>query len=246
MAPIRPAKRSSIRARAAKSATSDPRGRYAPPTASDVAHEPSTTTKPSQKSALKPNTQFAGFEDAEWRLNKKDKRTIKHNTLLDKVRDSGVSKAGGKKVLKRRRPAKKLVTDLDSLADALPDASDEDDEWEGLEDEDVEEMQVDGTTATKKRKRRKVPKTAEQQGKMVMKSLNLRQGAMKKKKVMEEKERERFGKNLAAMVGTSGGKENVGDGGDKAAQTQKERWAALRSFIGGTMVTDKAFAGTTG
>ncbi|EGP85984.1 unnamed protein product [Zymoseptoria tritici ST99CH_3D1] len=244
MAPIRPAKRSSIRARASKSSTSDPRGRYAPPTATDTYSEPAAAAL---KSSLKPaNSNTSHLQDADWRLNKKDKRTVKHNALLNKVRDAGIAKGGaGRKTLKRRRPGKKLVTTMDGLADALPSASEDEgedeDEWEGLDDE--EEMQLDGTTTTKKRRRRKV-KVSESDGKMVMKSLKHKPGAARRKAIMEGRERERFGRNLAAMVGTTtGGKENVVAGeADKAKESQKAKWAALRDFIGGTMEKDKAFA----
>ncbi|SMQ52784.1 unnamed protein product [Zymoseptoria tritici ST99CH_3D7] len=244
MAPIRPAKRSSIRARASKSTSTDPRGKYAPPTATDTYSEPDAAAL---KSSLKPtNSNTSHLQDANWRLNKKDKRTVKHNALLNKVRDAGIAKGGaGKKTLKRRRPGKKLVTTMDGLADALPSASEDEgedeDEWEGLDD--AEEMQLDGTTATKKRRRRKV-KVSESEGKMVMKSLKHKPGAARRKAVMEGKERERFGRNLAAMVGTTtSGKENQGAGEvDKAVESQKAKWAALRDFIGGTMEKDKAFA----
>lgn len=134
---------------------------------------------------------------------------------------------------------------MDGLADALPSASEDEgedeDEWEGLDDE--EEMQLDGTTTTKKRRRRKV-KVSESDGKMVMKSLKHKPGAARRKAIMEGRERERFGRNLAAMVGTTtGGKENVVAGeADKAKESQKAKWAALRDFIGGTMEKDKAFA----
>lgn len=47
---------------------------------------------------------------------KKDKRTIKHSAFVNRIEKAN------KKPLKRRRPSKKLVTTLESLADALPDA----------------------------------------------------------------------------------------------------------------------------
>jgi Ribosome biogenesis protein SLX9 len=49
---------------------------------------------------------------------KKDKRLIKHSHLISRIQKS----APGAK--KRRRPAKKLLANLESLADALPDAGD--------------------------------------------------------------------------------------------------------------------------
>lgn len=229
MATVKPGKRTGIRARAVKSL--DPRGKYAPPlhpvSAADSEPEiPATTAAPA--SDLSSHT----LKDAEWRLNKQDKRAIKHNTLMNKVREgSGVQK---KKVLKRRRPGKKLVGgDLGDLADALPDAGDtgeeQEEEWEGMEEDD----EGGATTKKPRRKRRKVPVG----GKMEMKSLSMRQGAMKRKAEMEGREKERFGRNLAKMV------EGVGQGmdGDGSGNGQAGRWAALRAFIGGTMQRDEAF-----
>ncbi len=50
--------------------------------------------------------------------SKKDKRLIKHSAFVGRIEKAH------KKPLKRRRPSKKLVTTLESLADALPDAAD--------------------------------------------------------------------------------------------------------------------------
>lgn len=47
--------------------------------------------------------------------SKKDKRTIKHSAFVNRIEKAH------KTPLKRRRPSKKLVTTLESLADALPD-----------------------------------------------------------------------------------------------------------------------------
>jgi hypothetical protein len=50
---------------------------------------------------------------------KKVKRTIKHSAFVNRIEKVNT------KTLKRRRPSKKLVTSLESLADALPDFEDE-------------------------------------------------------------------------------------------------------------------------
>ena len=84
---------------------------------------------------------------------------------------------------------------------------------------------------------------------MVMKSLKHRPGSMKRKKVLEEREMERFKRNLAELakaesqqvVATESGEGNAGSGGQAHIQ---QRWKALREFIGGTMVKEKAFVGT--
>jgi hypothetical protein len=51
--------------------------------------------------------------------SKQDKRLIKHSAFVNRIEKAH------RKPLKRRRPSKKLVTTLESLADALPDAGDE-------------------------------------------------------------------------------------------------------------------------
>ncbi|ROT41109.1 hypothetical protein SODALDRAFT_330820 [Sodiomyces alkalinus F11] len=50
---------------------------------------------------------------------KRDKRIIKHSVLLSKVQKSAATTSSSSN-LKRRRPNKKLVATLESLADALP------------------------------------------------------------------------------------------------------------------------------
>jgi hypothetical protein len=202
------------------------------------------------------NSRYPADDSATWRLNKRDKRTIKHNSLLAKVRDGGIQKPSAKP----RRPMKKLKGNIGELADALPDV-DEDDElldsedegWEGISGDEEDTMTADGDvsmtqpgTAAKKRRRRK-PTAASAQGKMVMTSLKHRPGAMKKKMAMEGREMERFQKNLAVMVG--GNNAQAASAGRTAATPavsapqQADRWAALRGFISNTMVQNKAFAG---
>ncbi|KAL1581968.1 hypothetical protein WHR41_09499 [Cladosporium halotolerans] len=243
MAPIR--KRTTMRSRAAKTprdAVSHPRSTFTPP-----AHI-ANSLKP------KPDGYVEYDEDAAWRTSKKDKRAMKHSVLMNKVRDAGVRKA------KPRRPNKKLKTDLESLADALPELDemaeegeeDDEDEWEGLSDEE-EGMAVDGAP----KRRRRVRKAAAGQGKMEMKSLKHKPGAMKRKRAMEGREMDRFGKNLAQLVGSvkkgadfkAGGvgsaNSSKGTSGVTAGSSaQADRWAALRNFIGGSMEQNKAFTKT--
>lgn len=262
MAPLPPTKHS----RTALSAK-DPRGIYAPPSPSAFtfnADPATTTTEPSPADLhTGPSTSlkrkraaedFAFDKDGGFRVNKRDKRTIRHNALLAKVKDSGVRKG---KVLKRRRPGKKLKTDLGGLADALPETvtpgstaqSEEDEEeedgWEGIEGEDGDEV-MEGLPGLRKPKRRR--KAVGGEGKMVMKSLRHRPGAMKRKRKMEGMEMERFRRNLAQMVGSRQGAKKQGAGGggggvgeEAAGSSQADRWKALRSFIGGTMETSAAF-----
>ena len=74
-----------------------------------------------------------------------------------------------------------------------------------------------------------------------------RPGATKRREKLERMERERFGKNMAILVGLKGEVQVQGAGGmavdgenesEKPAQTQNttsNRWAALRGFISQTM-----------
>jgi len=270
MAPIR--KRPSLRARASQTVKSS-RGAYAPPTHSTDASPaeaspaalhtaPSSTLKRTSDSAF-------GFSD-DFKVNKKDKRTIKHNQLLARVQDEGARVGKQKKELKRRRPGKKLVGgDLGGLADALPDTTlsagseeGEEEGWEGLSDEDGDGAAMEGVQGLRKSKRRRRVPAAAGEGKMAMKSLRHRPGAMKRKRRMEQGEMERFGRNLAQMVGREEAQQTVSAGISNAGQrdrksgeseesnrrgegvggtSQADRWAALRRFIGGTMEKDKAF-----
>lgn len=131
-----------------------------------------------------------------------------------------------KKPLKRRRPNKKLVTTLEGLADALP---------------DVEDL-VNGTGSGGKGGR-KGP---------AAKSLKSKPGAMKRKEKLERGERERFGKNLAVIMGSRVAVEEniqdagtVRDGAEAAVAAQPSatagRFAALRAWVGTNMEKHPAF-----
>ncbi len=92
-APTVPKKRSSIRAKTAKSGS----GLIARP----------------------PPAHREGAIIADGFINsKQDKRIIKHSAFVNRIEKAH------KKPLKRRRPSKKLITTLESLAEALPDAGD--------------------------------------------------------------------------------------------------------------------------
>ena len=180
---------------------------------------------------------------------------MKHSVLMNKVRDAGVKKS------KPRRPGNKLKTDLEGLASALPELEDmleegegEEDEWEGVESGEEDGMNIEGDGgAAPKQRRRRVRKSAGE-GKMEMKSLKHKPGAMKRKRVLEGREMERFGKNLAQLVGSvqrgadfkagAAGSADVKKGDSAVSQgqsAQADRWAALRGFIGGSMEQNPAF-----
>ncbi|KAF6235245.1 hypothetical protein HO173_006439 [Letharia columbiana] len=159
---------------------------------------------------------------------KHEKRISKHATLLSRITKPT---AATSKVTKRRRPSRKLVTGLDSLADALPRATDGDGEeeaWEGIVAEGGGE---DGARKIKHR------------------SLKSRPGAGKKKEKLVAMERERFAKNLAQMAAgrvsvpgpaDADGGVMIVDGREEGEGTKKgrgsaDRWAAIRGFISQTM-----------
>lgn len=133
---------------------------------------------------------------------------IKHSTFLSKVVKSH------KKTPKRRRPSKKLVANLDSLADALPDAA------EGDQSEMGDQAHI-----------------------IRHKTLKHRPGAMKRKEKLEHLERDRFMKNMAQMAAmetttvppTTGSEVNI------ESNSNSNRWAALRGFISQTMEHQPAF-----
>nr|POE63728.1 hypothetical protein CFP56_04631 [Quercus suber] len=252
MAPVR--KRPSIRSRAERSAK-DPRGLYAPPL-EPVDHTRSEDVEPQAVILTNGKEPLPTFDES-WRLNKKDKRTIKHNTLLNKVYDSGIQKS---KTTKRRRPGKKLAAanGLSTLADALRDLDDsaghDEDEWEAIEDDGGDQSMMNVNIGSMRKVSRKRKALAERGEKMIMKSAKSRPGAMKRKHKMELGEMERFRKNLAQITGSTAaggaitsiaGQSSVADqlSGGSARSTQADRWGALRAFIGGTMQKDNAFSG---
>ena len=93
------------------------------------------------------------------------------------------------------------------------------------------------------------------EGKIKQKSMRSRPGATKRKEKLERMERERFGKNMAILVGLKGEGQvqGAGAGGmavdgenesEKPAQTKNttsSRWAALRGFISQTMEQKEEF-----
>lgn len=131
---------------------------------------------------------------------KKDKRIIKHSALLSRIEKS---KPQSKK---RRRPSKKLVANLKSLAEALPDAP-------GPQEAD------DFETANAKIKHR---------------SLKSRPGAMKKKEKLIGMEKDRFNKNMAQMAAAGASDRSYGGDASDVPHTGT-KWAALRNFIQQTM-----------
>ncbi|KAN0122816.1 Ribosome biogenesis protein SLX9 domain containing protein [Hyaloscypha variabilis] len=199
MAPTAPKKRPSMRSKTSSKSGSGLISRPLPPTPSNPAASTSTSTQ--------------SFSSPSFTNSKKDRRTIKHSALLSRIEKTS------KKPLKRRRPSKKLVTTLESLADALP---------------DVAELVESG-------------KGGKMGGRG--KSLRSKPGALKRKEKLERGERERFGKNLAVILGGKvGGGESMdvegqgGEGGEKKREeVVKGRFAALRAWVGTNMEKHPAF-----
>ncbi|KAI1394772.1 ribosome biogenesis protein SLX9-domain-containing protein [Hypoxylon fuscum] len=161
--------------------------------------------------------------------SKKGRRIVKHASFVSRIEKAN------KKPLKRRRTSKKLIANLDSLADALPD------------------LLADGETEEGLRQLR--------EGKIRHKSLKSQKGALKKKEKIVKGEVERFGFSLARLNTIAEQKIDVDRNtasGDEAIATQHQaqtrtqasapaptsttnRWAALRGFISATMEQNPAF-----
>ncbi|CAM1511798.1 Fc.00g093110.m01.CDS01 [Cosmosporella sp. VM-42] len=164
--------------------------------------------------------------------NKRDKRIIKHSSFVSKITSSRISK------VKRRRPSKKLATNLDSLVAALPE----------LEDGEGGSVEL--------------------KGKIRHKSLKSKKGALKRKERVVKGEMERFGVSMARLTGTPAGtktvknpagvQEDYDDEDEMDAEEDKtvvkaapaqappataNRWAALRGYISATMEQNPAFEG---
>ena len=122
---------------------------------------------------------------------------MKHSSLISRIEKTNT------KPTKRRRPSKKLITNLESLANALPVV-------EGTEEE--------GTVIGDVRFRHK--------------SLKSRPGAMKKKEKLEKMEKERFGRNMAQMAALPLVEPSLAvvSAANTDADNSK-RWAALRGYI---------------
>lgn len=132
-----------------------------------------------------------------------------------------------KKPLKRRRTNKKLVTDLESLGNVLGDI----------------EVAASGLRGKEGR---------DGEWKIKQKTLKVGPGALKRKVKLERIERERFGKNMAQLMGSeqkqkidleAADRLAVGEGTGPVGGTSStgSRWAALRGFISQTMEQKEEF-----
>ena len=128
-----------------------------------------------------------------------------------------------------------LITGLESLADALPDANGEDEGENHVINESGKEalrsLQTSGGAG--------VPN-----GKMRMNTIRSKPGALKRKEKMLREECLRFGKNLA-IIQTAKAAEKAPEKGQEeqkgSAAPQSNSWAALRGFIANTMEKKQEF-----
>ncbi|EAW08492.1 FAM207/SLX9 family protein [Aspergillus clavatus NRRL 1] len=118
--------------------------------------------KPSSGKGI-PSPKASAFED-DFRTTKRDKRSIKHASFVSKIEKSS------SKAPKRRRASKKLIANLESLADALPET----------------EMEMNDPS--------------NQVNIIKQKTLKHKPGAMKRRHKLEKVERDRFAKNMAQMA----------------------------------------------
>ncbi|KAI8933679.1 hypothetical protein NX059_009397 [Plenodomus lindquistii] len=135
-----------------------------------------TTARAKSARAARPAVSTAGLPQPEedssslFASSKKDKQKIKHSSFVSKIEKSST------KTQKRRRPNKKLVANLESLADALP----------GLEGDGANgEIEIGQARITQKNP---------------MKSMKSRPGALKRKEKLEKLEMDRFNKNLVQLA----------------------------------------------
>ncbi|KAL8415110.1 hypothetical protein RB594_006083 [Gaeumannomyces avenae] len=197
MAPTAPKKRTTLRAKLAKVQTSS---------STSAARAPPPAI--SSSGPLFPDT-------------KRDRRLVKKSTFLGQIRSKSGASGG---VTKRRRPSKKLVADLDSLAAALPELDDDDDDDAGPQQ-----------------------RQQQQPGKVRIKSIRHRPGALKRKEKLVRAETQNIGRSLAFLSGLDGkAADGAGAGGGgvvapAASAPTANRWAALRAHISGTMEQNPAF-----
>ena len=160
----------------------------------------------------------------DFRTSKKDKRTIKHSSFVSKIEKNS------QKTPKRRRASKKLAANLDSLADALPEA----------EVQSSEHHQPNSLNS--------------QVNVIKQKTLKQKPGALKRRQNLEKVERDRFARNMAQMSAmdttttpaphAEGNNHQNHNTSTEDSNGTSNRWAALRSFISQTMEQQPVFKGS--
>lgn len=119
------------------------------------------------------------------RTSKKDKRATRHASFVSRIEKSS------QKSPKRRRASKKLATNMESLADALP-------ETEAALNEPDSQANV-----------------------IKQKTLRHKPGAMKRKQQIEKTERDRFAKNMAQLSGADSAGSNPESNAEQASTSNR-------------------------
>ncbi|KAL9027981.1 MAG: hypothetical protein Q9196_003582 [Gyalolechia fulgens] len=155
-----------------------------------------------RSNASKPNRAALSKAQSSFSTTKKDKRTIKHSTFISRIEKSKPQ------TKRRRRPTRKLIASLDSLAEALPAA----DEAEPVET---------ATTTIRHRSLKSKPGAMKKKEKIIS---------------MEKDRFNRNMAQLAAWrPPTADGQDTTHQTPASNALHAGTKWAALRTFIQQTM-----------
>lgn len=154
--------------------------------------------------------------------SKRDKRLIKHSSFLSRVTSSPSNTTRITKS-KTRRPGNKLKTDLDGLADALPDL---DAAESGPRDGKVRHKSLNSKKGALKRKEK------------VVKGEMERFGASMARLSGVQEEQAGKGEETSGLENKSGAAQVEA----APAPATTNRWAALRGYISSTMEQNPAFA----
>lgn len=179
--------------------------------------------------------------------SKRDRRLIRHSAFVSRI--AKTTDSSGEKRARRRRPSKKLVTTLQSLAAALPELEEDGDRPDGGK---VRHRSLRSRPGALKRKERVVKGEMARFGASLAQLMTMKGGtgaapngsngagdrtARDKKAEDMEVESGMAGKDVG------GGKETEAGSTAQSASAAASRWAALRGFISATMEQNPAFVG---
>lgn len=179
--------------------------------------------------------------------SKRDKRTIRHSRLLNRIETATA------RVRKQRRPSRKLVTDLQSLGEALPDVGSSTTASSTIVNgTTVSSTTVNnnstGSNSTSSIMGSNIGSNGTSQkgrqasaGSVLNTSLSTRPGARKRREKLHQWERELFQSNIDALMAV-GANKGSGRGSGRgtaskktaaalASTTAAQRWAHLRDFL---------------
>ena len=147
---------------------------------------------------------FANSEDT-FKTSKKDKQRIKHASLVSRIEKANT------KTRKRRRPSKKLITTLESLADALPTPDDNGDAI--VDGNRIRHKSLKSRPGAMKRKEKIQDMERDRFAKNIAQMATLEADS-----------------SLQVSRGTT----ILADGAPDAETSTAKKWAALRDFIAST------------